>query len=75
VLVLGLPFWDVPIDGGSVGTAEIKQRGYQTRSYPVEMQEEVISTVIWTEDELPALVDVLEDLRKWLPGELPGVAA
>ncbi len=65
VLVTAIPLWDVSIDGGQVGPAELLHRGFQLARYPryPGMIETMI--LVWYKEELADLVAALESAFDW----------
>jgi hypothetical protein len=75
ILVTSVPFWEVPIDDGIVGTPFVSRRGFQTMRYPTptpsrESRNRDVTTLIWTADDLPALVEALDKLFEWFRSEI-----
>ncbi len=66
VLLLADPFWDVCIDGGKVGTAEIRRRAFQSCRYPIEsLKTGEVTILVWSADELAALLSALDATLRW----------
>jgi hypothetical protein len=70
VFLLSIPFWDVCIDQAKVGEPAIQKRGYQNNLYPDRPNPTQAIVLVWTRDELPALVQALDSLFDWLRAEL-----
>jgi hypothetical protein len=66
VCLFSIPFWDVCIDQAKVGEPSIRNRGYQSNSYPDRPTPTQAMVLVWTRDELPKLVEALDDLFIWL---------
>jgi hypothetical protein len=65
VLLLA-PFWDVCIDNGVVGAAETRRRGYHSCRYPlIPLEITEVTTLVWSAEELPQLIDALGALSEW----------
>src|SRR5262249_9862141 len=60
--LLSIPFWDVCIDQAIVGEPAIRNRGYQSNSYPDRPNPTQAMVLVWTRSELPTLVQALDDL-------------
>jgi hypothetical protein len=71
ICLLSMPFWDVCIDEGRVGTPEILRRGYHTIGYPSELHaQREIMTVVWAAEELDDLLHALNHLFDWFRAEI-----
>jgi hypothetical protein len=70
VCLLSGSFWDVCIDEAKVGEPAIRNRGYQSNSYPDRPNPTQAMVLVWTKDELPTLVGALDDLFVWFRAEL-----
>lgn len=68
VCLLSVPFWDVCIDPGTTAEPTLRSRAYQSGLYPERPIAREILTLVWTQDELPALVAGLDDLFTWFVG-------
>lgn len=72
VLVTSKPWFDVPLDKGEVGMPVQSTRGYKTTLYPYKgvAEPELLTSLIWAEEELPVLVDALNKLFSWFVDEV-----
>jgi hypothetical protein len=70
VCVLGLPFWDVCIDGGTVAEPELLRRGYLTDAYPSQPSFRQVTTFVWAAEDLRSLVAALDNLFCWFRDQL-----
>jgi hypothetical protein len=71
VLLLADAVWDVCLDSGRVGNAEIQRRGYHSCRYPIgpplsHHEAREVTTLIWSCAELSALLSTLQQLHDWL---------
>jgi hypothetical protein len=75
VLVVLRPWWQVPIDGGTIGTPTQCKRGYLTCRYPnpdhgpPRARTVEVTVIIVSRDDVDNLVSAFEDLHIWLSRE------
>jgi hypothetical protein len=70
VCLLSLPFWDICIDGGTLGDPEVRYRGYQSNAYPATPFSREVTAFVWTAERLGELIAALEDLRRWFKDQV-----
>ena len=69
ILVLASRWWDTCIDGGQVAGPVLRACGYQTSRYPHERRMVNTMVIVWSREELPALVQDLRKLFNWFGHE------
>ena len=74
VCLLSLPFWDVCIDGGSVGVPEVRYRGYQSNAYPARPLSPEATAFVWASEQLNELVTALDDLLTWFRAQVVAIS-
>jgi hypothetical protein len=70
VALLSVPFWDVCIDGGTVGKPDVKYCGYQSNAYPARPFSKEVTAFIWTAERIGELITALDHLFGWFREEV-----
>ena len=76
VLVLSQPFWDVALDGGAAAEPVKRSAGYHLGWFAFPgllerpaMHMQSVMSLIWSSDELPWLVRIMDSLVDWINAE------
>jgi len=69
ILLLSLPFWDIPIGRGRRGSPRINTMGHQISLLPLKPRSKGLMTLVSNTEKLPNLIMGLDGLLTWFLNE------
>lgn len=66
ICLLSVPMWDVCIDGGEVGGAQVREVGFQTNYYPLGQEERQVTTIVASAAALDQVIAAVDGMHVWL---------